>query len=318
MSQFWRPEIAPDIEPNAVKMARGSLTDGSRGNRAINLKMYYPGNEALRALPIIVWSHGLGGSIDGAAFISRYMAANGYIVLHVQHPGTDSSLWEGKTGHAWDIIRATPIPRSDTIARFVDVPFVLDNLSDWLAQNYPHVLVQADMGNIAMSGHSLGSLTTQVLLGQRFFDGDGLLQDYSDPRFKCGILYSPIPEFRITGDLPFDIYCTIKRPLFHMTGTDDSSPVEGFEYQRRLEVYDNSPSERYMLILNDGDHMIYNGSRGKLGQNPNRELHETIVKMASLAYWEAQLKGDKVAQEWLTGGGFATYLNGHGEFKFNI
>lgn len=315
MTAFWRDGVGADWEPHPVRMARGSLTDSSRGNRPVNIKMYYPDVPSLTGIPLIVWSHGLGGSIDGASFISRFMTSHGYAVLHVQHQGTDSGLWEGKSGHAWDIIRATPIPRSATIARFFDVPFVLDNLSGWIGQNHPHLAAQIDMGNVAMSGHSLGSLTTQVLMGQRFPDEHGFLENYADPRFKCGMLYSPIPEFRITGHLPSDIYCTIKRPLFHMTGTEDSSPVEGFEYQRRLEVYDNSPDEKYLLILNHGDHMIYNGSRGKLGQTPYRELHETIVKISSLAYWDAKLKGDRKAQEWLTGGGFATYLNGDGEFR---
>jgi hypothetical protein len=313
---FWREGVAPDSERYSVRMVRGKLVDWVRGNRDINLKMYYPDDAMLEKLPLIVWSHGLGGSIDGAAFISRYMASNGYVVLHLQHIGTDSGLWEGKPGHAWDIIRATPIPRSATIARFADVTFVLDNLADWLDQSYPQVKAMVDLNNIAMSGHSLGSLTTQVMMGQRFPDENGILVDYADPRFKCGMLYSPIPEFRITGHLPYDIYCTIQRPLFHMTGTDDSSPVEGFEYERRLEVYDNSPAEKYMFILNHGDHMIYNGSRGKLGQNPYRELHEKLIKISSLAYWDAQLKGDKAADEWLTGGGFATYLNGDGTFKY--
>lgn len=313
---FWRDGVAPESERHPVRMVRGSLIDSIRGNRPINLKLYYPDDASLRDVPLIVWSHGLGGSIDGASFISRYMASNGYIVLHVQHVGTDSSLWEGKPGHAWDVIRATPIPRSATIARFADVPFVLDNLEGWLEHNHPQVHAQVDLNNIAMSGHSLGSLTTQVLMGQRFPDEHGILQDYADPRFKCGMLYSPIPEFRITGVLPFDVYGTIKRPLFHMTGTDDSSPVEGFEYQRRLEVYDQSEAEKYLLILNHGDHMIYNGSRGKLGQNPNRELHERLIKISSLAYWDAHMKGDAAADAWLTGGGFATYLNGDGEFRY--
>ncbi len=313
---FWREGVAPESERHPVRMVRGGIVDSIRGNRPINLKLYYPDDASLRNVPLIVWSHGLGGSIDGASFISRYMASNGYIVLHVQHAGTDSSLWEGKPGHAWDVIRATPIPRSATIARFADVPFVLDNLEGWLEQNHPQVRAQVDLNNIAMSGHSLGSLTTQVLMGQRFPDEHGILQDYADPRFKCGMLYSPIPEFRITGVLPFDVYGTITRPLFHMTGTDDSSPVEGFEYQRRLEVYDQSEAEKYLLILNRGDHMIYNGSRGKLGQNPNRELHERLIKISSLAYWDAQMKGDAAADAWLTGGSFATYLNGDGEFRY--
>lgn len=303
------------LEPHPVRMARGSLTDSVRGNREIPLKCYYPETPGLTGLPLVVWSHGLGGSIDGAAFISRYLAANGYIVLHVQHKGTDSALWEGKPGHPWDIIKATHIPRSASLARFGDVPYVLDNLDEFLA-HFPQIAERLDRNTIGMSGHSFGAMTTQVLLGQQFPDEQGILQDYSDPRFKAGILYSPVPAFHLTGELPDRIYGAIDRPLFHMTGTDDSSPVEGFDYTRRLAIYDYShKAEKMLLILNDGDHMIYNGSRGKLGQNPNRERHEEIIKVGALAYWDAKLKNSKEAQAWLTGGVFATYLNGDGEFR---
>jgi len=315
MSQFWRPDIAPDHEPYPVRMVRGELTDSIRGNRVVPLKMYYPQEESLRDIPLIVWSHGLGGSIDGAAFVSRFLCARGYVVLHVQHKGTDSGLWEGKPGHPWDIIKAMEIPRSASLARFMDVPFVLDNLEEWLFQ-FEDINGRIDLKNIGMSGHSFGAMTTQVMLGQQFPDEQGILQDYSDPRFKAGILYSPVPAFHLTGELPDRIYGSIDRPVFHMTGTDDSSPVEGFDYTRRLAVYEYShKAEKMLVILNDGDHMIYNGSRGKLGQNPNRDKHETIIKIAALAYWDAKLKVDKAAKEWLTGGGFATYLNGNGTFK---
>lgn len=323
MSQFWRPDIAPDHEPYPVRMVRGELKDSIRGNRVIPLKMYYPAEPSLQNIPLIVWSHGLGGSADGAAFISRFLCARGYVVLHVQHAGTDSKLWEGKPGHPWDIIRATEIPRSATLARFADIPFVLDNFEEWLFQ-YEDINGRVDVKNIGMSGHSFGAMTTQVMLGQQYPDENGMLQDYSDPRFKAGILYSPVPTFHLSASKnvyggvegPETLYGAIDRPLFHMSGTDDSSPVEGFDYTQRLVVYDQShKAEKMLLILKDGDHMIYNGSRGKLGQNPNRDLHETIIKISALAYWEAKLKGDNAAQEWLTGGGFATYLNGHGEFK---
>ncbi len=315
MAPLWRDGIAADHEPHAVKMVRGTLVDSSRGNRDVKLKFYYPQNHNMTNLPLIIWSHGLGGSVDGAAFISRFLTSHGYCVLHVTHAGTDSSLWEGKAGHPWDIIRATHIPRSMTLARFGDVPFVLDNLSEFL-DDHPEIASHVDVKTIGMSGHSFGALTTQVLLGQQFPDEQGILQDYSDPRLGCGILYSPVPEFRLSGDLPERIYGGIKRPLFHMTGTDDASPLGEFDYQKRLDVYDYSgAATKMMMILKDGDHMVYNGSRGKLGQNPNREKHETIIKISALAFWDAYLKKDKDALAWLTNGGFATYLNGDGEFK---
>jgi pimeloyl-ACP methyl ester carboxylesterase len=73
---------------------------------------------------------------------------------------------------------------------------------------------------------------------------------------------------------PKDVYPSIDIPLFHMTGTDDGSPISDRDYTMRLAPFEHTDkAEKYLLVLKDGDHMVYNGSRGKLGQNPNREKH---------------------------------------------
>ena len=61
--------------------------------------------------------------------------------------------------------------------------------------------------------------------------------------------------------------------------------------------------------------MFYNGSRGKLADNPKRNIHEDIIKIASLCYWDTFLKGNAEAREWFTGGGFENWLGADGEFK---
>ena len=130
---LWNSDISPDTEPRQIFIEKGSWTDSSRRDRVIPYKIYTPQarpDEAMQnAWPLVVWSHGLGGSRDGAGFISRYIASHGYVVVHIQHHGTDSSLWEGKPGHPWDIIRATHIPRRATLQRLQDVPFALDQIT---------------------------------------------------------------------------------------------------------------------------------------------------------------------------------------------
>src|SRR5690349_20528234 len=48
--------------------------------------------------PIIVHSHGLGGSVEGGRDWGEHWASHGYIVLHVQHPGSDEPVWKNKEG----------------------------------------------------------------------------------------------------------------------------------------------------------------------------------------------------------------------------
>lgn len=308
----WRSALSPDAEPGRVVLIRGEWADPDRNGRIVPYKIYCPDDGGDDPLPVVLWSHGLGGSRDGGGFISRFLSAHGYIVVHVQHPGTDSTLWEGKPGHPWDAIRAAKIPRRATLQRYRDIPFALDRLVDAVEQPFSGRL---DFSRLGMSGHSFGANTTQIMAGQAL--GYGRRQyRLHEPRFRAGILYSPVPSYN-RKDPPQTIYGPIAIPLFHMTGTDDTSPVEGFDYTRRLEVFEHSGGpDQHLMVLNGGDHMVYNGSRGKLGDNPLRAGHEAIIKLAALAFWDAYLKGDKAAEHWLKNGDFQTFLNGGGRYTF--
>ncbi len=300
--------------PFSVLLSKGELRDPARGHRLVPYKIYYPAETPSNLIPVIFWSHGFGGNRDGAAFISRYLASYGYAVVHVTHIGTDSTLWEGKAGHPWDILKQTKVPRETTLARFGDIPFMLDQLPTLDLPVLPHL----DFSSLGISGHSFGAMTTQVLAGQHFPDETGVLSSFRDPRFKAGILYSPVPVRHLVEDQVTDsqLYGPIALPLLYMTGTQDDSPIEPFDYTHRMAVheYSNHP-DKYLQILQDGDHMIYNGTRGKLGVNPNRERHETLIKVTARAFWDAFLKNDTTAKKWLDNGGAQAYMGQDGQFK---
>lgn len=315
LHHYWRDNINPDVEPLKVMIKRDKLVDVTRDDRLVKIKVYYPVNHDLKNLPVIVWSHGLGGSVDGASFLSRFISSHGFVIVHVQHHGTDSSLWEGKPGHPWDVIRKTNIPRSATLNRFQDVPFVLDQLPEWM-ENHPSIGDICDLDNMGMSGHSFGALTTQVMAGMMFPDEQGKLRRFRESRFKAGILYSPSPINHLAFDAPEDIYGTTDIPLFHMTGTQDGSPIEDWGYEKRLVVYRHiTKATQHLLVIQDGDHMVFTGSRGQLGENDNREKHETIIKISALAYWEMMLKGNADAENWLLGNSFQDWLGNDGSFE---
>ena len=295
-------------EPLKISISRGVLVDSSRNGRDIPYKLYMP-SDGLDRKPLIIWSHGLGGGRDGAGFIGRFIAEQDFAVLHIQHRGTDTSLWEGQAGHPWDIIRRTEIPRSASLDRFLDVPFVLDNLQDIDGHE------KFDLNNIGMSGHSFGALTTQVMAGQYFPDENDVLKQMSEQRFKAGILYSFVPMGHLYQGKQEELFSSIDLPLLFMTGTADDSPVENFDYTYRLPVWEHAGSdEKYLLTLEDGDHMVYNGSRGKLGENPKRDIHEKIINDVSLAFWNMKLKGSEEAQSWLQGDAIQSYLQNEADF----
>ncbi len=295
----WSPEQAVRAEPYKVLLKRGEFIDLARDGRHVPYKIYYPTEHNLNNIPVILWSHGFGGNRDGASFISRFLAGQGYIIIHITHIGTDSSLWEGKKGHPWDILQKVKISRETTLNRMLDIPFILDQLPIFAKEN-PEIGKYMDLKHIGMSGHSFGSMTTQVMAGMKFPNHENELIDMQDERICCGILYSPTPISHLTNEIDSKIYGSINIPLFHMTGTDDASPLGGYDYNFRLVIHQNAGHKnQYLQILDDGDHMIYNGTRGKLGNNPKREEHEEKIKNASFAFWEAFLKNNKDAKTWL-------------------
>src|SRR6185369_15465404 len=60
-------------------------------DRDIPLRVYLPTNSV--PAPVILFSHGLGGSRAGSVFLGEHWAARGYVAVFVQHPGSDDSVW---------------------------------------------------------------------------------------------------------------------------------------------------------------------------------------------------------------------------------
>jgi predicted dienelactone hydrolase len=99
-----RPVLSPPYsEGKTYKQAPGPFkvdtvlfdwTDAKRG-RAVPVKIYFPlGSEG--PFPLIIFSHGLGGSREGYEYLGRHWASHGYISLYIQHAGSDDEVWRGQ------------------------------------------------------------------------------------------------------------------------------------------------------------------------------------------------------------------------------
>ncbi len=314
MSDYLVP--SPDHELHRVLIGRGVLADSARGGREIPYKIYYPVGHGLSSLPVVIWSHGLGGSADGAAFLGRFVASHGYIVLHPTHSGTDTALWEGKPGHPWDVIRATKIPREAIWERYRDIPFILESLPG-IADLYPEAAAHIDLEAIGISGHSLGALTAQIMAGQGL-DRSWPAQSLRETRFRAAIAFSPIPGWEETPE-DFARYRGIAIPMLHMTGTQDVSPLDGQGYEPRLDVFEGAGARgQHLVVLEGADHMVFSGSRGQLGGYEKINAHKDIIKIITLVFWDAYLKNDRAAWYWLSHGGLAAWLGEYGRVSCRI
>jgi len=303
----------------AVDTILGEWTDTARDNRVVPYKAFLPVNAAA-ARPVVLWSHGLGGNRDGAEYLLRFLAENGYVAVAVQHPGSDTPAVLGELGEGGfsgadrnelrSKIKDSISPRA-AINRFRDIPFAIDQLA-LMNQSDAKLRGRLDMNRIGMSGHSFGAITTMMLAGQTPSLGR---MTFGDPRVKAAIAYSPSLPRRGSPETAF---ASIKIPTFHMTGTKDQTPFDnGRPPESRQEPYRNIHGpDKYLIVFQDGDHMIFSGRVPRTGLRPHDDAFHALINKASLAFWEAYLMGNNDAKAYLTDGRFKQDLGTEGAYEF--
>lgn len=269
--------------------------DAKRG-RDIPVRVYLP--ESAQPAPVVLFSHGLGGSRNGNEFLGQHWAARGYVAVFVQHPGSDDSVWKDQPQTDRMSAMKAAASRQNFMQRTADVPAVLDQLEVWNAESKAPLEGRMDLGKVGMSGHSFGALTTQAVSGETFpFIGTRL----TDPRVKAAIAFSPSSPARGSAEQAFG---AMKIPWLLMTGTKDTAPIGHSDLKSRLAVYPAMHgAPKYEVVLNDAEHSAFTDRAlpgDKAPRNPN---HHRVMLALTTAFWDAYLRGDPDALAWLNGAG---------------
>lgn len=262
----------------------------ARRDRVVPLKLYVPNTD--KPVPVVLFSHGLGGSRNNNGYLGRYWAQAGYVAVFIQHIGSDESVWmDAAPRDRLAAMQAAASARS-TLDRYADVPFVIDQLEKWNAEEGNPLHGKMELSKIGMSGHSFGAVTTQGLMGQRF-PGD---RTVADPRLKAFVLFSP-SSHRTTS--PETAFGQISKPVLCMTGTKDVSVIEkGLDPLSRQLVYKALPAgDKFQLVFENGEHHAF-GDSDRPGIEDQAKHHPAIQKI-STAFWDACLKGNEKAKAWL-------------------
>ena len=147
-----------------------------------------------------------------------------------------------------------------------------------------------------MSGHSFGAVTTQAVSGQTYPIGKG----FSDQRIKAAVLMSPSsPRW---GNGLNKAFGSVAIPWMMLTGTKDDSPLGDSSAASRLVVFKSLPAGgKYELVLDKAEHSAF-GDRElpneTLKHNPN---HHRAILAVTTAFWDAYLRNDPKAKQWLDG-----------------
>jgi predicted dienelactone hydrolase len=278
-----------------------TVTDATR-NREIPIRVQLP--VSTNAAPVVVFSHGLGGSRENNGFMARHWAARGYAVVNLQHPGSDDSVWKDEKGGQRLAAMRDAASASNYLLRMKDVPAALDQLAKWNAEPGHALRGRLDMENIGMSGHSFGALTTQGVSGQQAARGR---ISFTDPRIDAAVMFSPsTPTARGDHSKAFG---SVKIPWLLMTGTKDVSVIGGATLDHRLGVFPLLPAgSKYELVLHNAEHSAFSERPlpgDKVERNPN---HHRLQLALTTAFWDAHLRHDEAARAWLDGTGPDTLL----------
>jgi len=265
-------------------------------SRDIPVKIYYP--EGKGPFPVILFSHGLGGSKEGGKYLGRFWASHGYISIHMTHFGSDTSLLDRSKSLEDNI----PILRKATEnpAALSDRPRDVSRTIDFLPEMGKTVAPlrgKIDTSAIGVSGHSFGAFTVMISAGA--FGNQARLiyrSDFKDPRPKAFLAMSP--QAVRHGLDPKAVFGGIDRPLMTMTGSNDVDPIrQQMTGKDRLQPYENMPAgDKYSLWIDGAYHWTFGDGRGRRTPDPE---HHRYIKMASLAFWDAYLKNSDSAKAFL-------------------
>jgi predicted dienelactone hydrolase len=249
--------------------------------RPVPVRLYMP--LARHTVPLVVFSHGIGGSRMGYSWLGRHFARHGMASLHVQHVGSDRQLWGG---NVFNIVgRLQNAAREDeAIARAQDIRFAIDTLLTG------DLAAHIDADRIVAAGHSYGANTTLLVSGASV-EREGRVMALRDDRVRAAIAISAPPFY---GEAqPRKILETVTVPSLHVTCTEDIIRIPGYfsSAADRVAVFEAIGSERkWLAVYEGGSHSMFT-DRGNSGGALNAKAKQATSALA-VAFIHAALDGD--------------------------
>jgi predicted dienelactone hydrolase len=253
--------------------------------RPVPVRLYLPeqARPAQRA-PVLVFSHGIGGSRRGYTWLGRHLAGSGVASLHLQHVGSDRQVWSGNLFGILGRLQDAATDR-EAVARVEDLRFALDMLlSSGLAP-------RLDAGRIVAAGHSYGANTTLLAAGARV-EREGRVVPLRDERVRAAIAISA-PPFYGEGD-PARILAGVTVPSLHVTATEDVIRIPGYfsGVEDRLAVFEAVGSPRkWLAVYEGGSHSMFTDRAGTGGVLLNPQVKAATQALVS-AFLRSVFDGD--------------------------
>ncbi len=300
----------PLTVPSDFKAVQLDLTiHDAKRDRDLPILVYLPGTQT--PAPVVLFSHGLGGTRYGSKFLGEHWAARGYVAVFLQHPGSDDSVWRNQPVAERRHAMNSAASLANFLLRVQDVPAVLDQLEAWNADSTQALAGRMNQ-QVGMSGHSFGAVTTQAVSGQALpLSG----QRFTDPRIQAAIVFSPSTPRRGRADEAFG---GVKIPWMLMTGTKDLAPIGNADMNSRLGVFPAlHGAPKYEVVLHNAEHSVFTDRALPGDREPRDPNHHRVILALSTAFWDAYLRGNADALAWLKGSGPRTVMEEADRWQFS-
>lgn len=221
------------------------VNDATRGGRAVKISIDYPTRTGPH--PLIVFSHGGGGSNRGYPGLAAHWASYGYVIIRPAH--NDTATAEQMTVNEWR-------------DRARDISLVIDSI-EALEKLYPELQGKIDRERIGVAGHSRGAMTAMMLGGLRTFPGP---VSFADPRVKAIAALSPAGPREMWG-VTNESFASINVPALFMTGSRDNGATEEETPAWRQQAFElASAGDKWFVSIEGVAHGTFTGDVSSSGQ----------------------------------------------------
>ena len=207
--------------------------------------------------PLLVFSHGYGGSGVGHSFLGEALARRGWIVACPDHNDRYSAfrIRTGRPGdfdrtkfikHAQEIAASGPDSRVPYLYRLDEMKTVLNGMLE--SGTFGKLI---DQNKIAVGGHSFGGYTALGLCGA--------ISECLDSRIKAVLLYSSGASGYLFREVEL---ASVRIPSMYFFGEREREQKRGEKSMAQLaeKIFQNLSPPKFLLEVKNANHFTFNSS----------------------------------------------------------
>lgn len=277
----WYPLTGRAAQANASQADGHRILDlelfDTDRRRPIPARLYLPRRASpAQPAPLVVFSHGLGGSRMGYRYLGSHWADEGIASLHPQHVGSDRGVWQGNPLDLVQRLQAAA-SESEALSRVLDLRHAMDSV---LASESAALI---DASRIAVAGHSYGANTAMLVSGSRVSTDHAGAADLRDHRIRAAILISAPP---MVGQGPAEqVFGSVRIPTLHVTSIDDTINLPGYRstVADRIAIFQAmQASPRTLAVFNTGGHSIFTDRTTRSGSEVSTRIKVATRELSTL------------------------------------